>query len=373
MVVRRLTAAGSQPLNLAIPAFRGGFWPLRSGTESSGRAPLGVDVPAAAEDPHLTGMDRQRLRAHKLRNDLQQVGLLALLALLLGYLAWVVGGAPFAWGALIGVALLYLVNPVASPRLVLGMYGARGLSRRESPRLYAILEALADRAGLETVPRLYYLPTRVMNAFATGRREDAAIVLSDGLLRRLELRELAGVLAHEVSHVANGDIQIMSFADTVSRITGLLGLLGQVLLVLSIPLVILGMETPPLGALLVLLAGPTLSALAQLALSRNREYEADRSAAELSGDPAGLASALEKLERYQGPFWEQVMLPGRRLPDPSLLRTHPPTEERIARLLELVPPRAPLRFVDGGGAQSLPLLGTRRIRPPRWHIGGLWY
>lgn len=317
-------------------------------------------------------MDRQRLRSHKLKNDLQQLGLLVLLAMVLGYLAWVVGGAPFAWGSLIGVGLLSLINPVASPRLVLGMYGARGLSRREAPRLYALLEALTERAGLERLPRLYYLPTRVMNAFATGRREDAAIVLSDGLLRRLDLREIAGVLAHEVSHVANGDIQVMTFADTLSRITGLLGLLGQILLVLSIPLLILGLETPPLGALLVLLAGPTLSALAQLALSRNREYEADRTAAELSGDPAGLASALDKLERYQGRFWEQMMLPGRGLPDPSLLRTHPPTSERIARLLELVSPVSQPRLVGYGGQEVLVDLGTPSSRPPRWHIGGLW-
>ncbi len=216
-----------------------------------------------------------------------------------------------------------------------------------------------------------------MNAFATGRRSDAAIVLSDGLLRHLNLRELAGVLAHEVSHVANGDIQVMSFADTVSRITGLLGLLGQVLLVASIPLLLLGLEVPPLGALLVLLAGPTLSALAQLALSRNREYEADRSAAELSGDPAGLASALDKLERYQARFWEQMLLPGRALPDPSLLRSHSPTEERITRLLELerpLPRLDPALHLSGGAGRETPVpLAYSEPRPPRWHVGGLWY
>jgi len=318
-------------------------------------------------------MDRQLLRAHKLKNDLQQVALLALLALLLGYLAWVVGGAPFAWGTLIGVVLLYLANPVASPRLVLGMYGARALSQPDTPGLYAILEELAGRAGLGYLPRLYYLPTRVMNAFATGRREDAAIVVSDGLLRRLNRRELTGVLAHELSHVANGDIQVMAFADTLSRITGVLGLLGQVLLAMSIPLLLLGLETPPLGALIVLLMGPTLSALTQLALSRNREYEADRSAAELSGDPAGLVSALYKLDRYQGRFWEQMMLPGRGLPDPSLLRTHPPTEERIARLLELVPKLTPPHAIGRPGHGLPQSLGYRPSLPPRWHIGGLWY
>lgn len=322
-------------------------------------------------------MDRQRLFEHKLLNGVQQLALLAVLALLLGYLAWVVGGEPFMWGTLIAVAVLYLVNPVASPRLLLRMYGARPLSPREAPSLYGALDALATRAGLEYLPRLYYLPSRMMNAFATGRREDAAIVLSDGLLRRLGRRELIGVLAHELAHVANGDIQVMAFADTLSRITGVLALIGQVLLVLSLPLLILGLQTPPLGALLVLLGGPTLSALSQLALSRNREFEADRSAAELTGDPAGLASALDKLERYQGRFWEQMMLPGRHLPDPSLLRTHPPMPQRIGRLLELIHPGelSPRPLVPSREDQleRLTRLAIGIDRPPRWHITGLWH
>ena len=326
-------------------------------------------------------MDRHRLQAHRRRNLVQQAALLALLALLLGYLAWVVGGAPFVWGTLLGVALLFWVNPVASPRLVLGMYGARELGTRDTPGLYALLAELGRRAGLERIPRLYYLPSRMINAFATGGRDDAAIVLSDGLLRQLERREVAAVLAHELGHVVNGDIQVMAFADVVSRITGTLALLGQVLLVLSVPALLLGLDTPPLGAILALLAGPTLSALVQLALSRNREYEADRTAAELSGDPRGLASALHRLERYQGGLWEQTVLPGRRLPDPSLLRTHPPTEERIARLLELLPPDQPAtQSAWPVAAVAPPLRGEwPGVMPPgsptrpRWHLSGLWY
>lgn len=148
-----------------------------------------------------------------------------------------------------------------------------------------------------------------------------------------------------------------------------LGLLGLLAL-------LLGLATPPLLALLVLLAAPTLSALVQLALSRNREYEADRSAAELSGDPVGLASALDKLERQQGSFWEQMMLPGRHLPDPSLLRTHPPTQERIARLMELVPEELPSRALAwplDDPRELLALLGRGIDRAPRWHITGLWH
>lgn len=169
----------------------------------------------------------------------------------------------------------------------------------------------------------------------------------------------------------------MTFADTLSRITSLLALIGQILLILMIPLMILDLATPPIGALLVMIAAPSLSALAQLALSRNREYEADRTAAELTGDPIGLAAALERLELSQGRFWEQLMLPGRRLPDPSLLRTHPPTEQRIARLLELVPTPearpAALAFPDGvDWAATLPFTPSR-MGAPRWHITGLWH
>lgn len=321
-------------------------------------------------------MDRQRLLQHKVRNELQQLGLLGVLALLLGYLAWVVGGEPFMWGTLIGVMILYFINPVASPRLLVRMYGALPLSPREAPGLYAIVEALAARAGLARLPRLYYLPSRMMNAFATGRRQDAAIVISDGLLRRLERRELIGVLAHELAHVANGDIQVMAFADTLSRITGILAFIGQMLVILSIPALLLGLATPPLAALLLLLAAPTLSALAQLALSRNREYEADRSAVELCGDALGLASALDKMERHQGRFWEQIMLPGRNLPDPSLLRTHPPTRQRIDRLMELIPQeelRRPLALPLDDPRELLALLARGGSRAPRWHITGLWH
>jgi len=106
-------------------------------------------------------------------------------------------------------------------------------------------------------------------------------------LSRLNLRELAAVLAHETAHIANGDIRVMTLADLVSRITGLLGLFGQILLILALPALLLGVAGLPWGPILILLAGPMLSALVQLALSRNREYEADRSAVELSGDPRG--------------------------------------------------------------------------------------
>jgi heat shock protein HtpX len=178
------------------------------------------------------------------------------------------------------------------------------------------------------------------------------------------------VLAHEVSHIANGDNRVMGFADLVSRITGMLSLAGQLLLLVGLPLWLLTGVDMPWGPILVLLFAPTLSALVQLALSRSREYEADRSAAELAGDPRGLASALEKLERYQGGLWERLVMPGRKLPEPSLLRTHPPVEERVRRLMDLAAHEHLTPLV----AEEPPRYAARGIPlAPRRHFSGLWY
>lgn len=299
--------------------------------------------------------------------------LVATLAALLGVLAWIVGGGMLAVFALALVTGLYLTNPAASPRLVMLLYPGRLVHPDEAPRLFAVLAELARRAGLPRVPRLYYIPSGVMNAFATGDRDDALVAVSDGLLRRLDLREQAGVLAHEISHVANGDLAVMAFADLVSRIAGAFGLMGQFLLLLSLPTMLMTDADIPWLAILILLLAPTLSALVQLALSRNREYEADRSAAELTGDPAGLASALDKLERYQGRYWEQIFMPGRGVPEPSLLRTHPETADRVSRLLDLVPQRRhrhqPLTLHGGGWSG----LDTAHPIRPRYRPPGLWY
>ncbi|WP_295539286.1 zinc metalloprotease HtpX [uncultured Thiohalocapsa sp.] len=313
-------------------------------------------------------MDARRLPAHSWANGLQSALLVATLAALLGLLAWIVGGVTLVVLALALAAWLYLANPAASPRLVMLLYPGRLLHPREAPQHYALLRELARRAGLPEVPRLYYIPSRVMNAFATGSRDDALVAVSDGLLRRLDLREQAGVLAHEISHVANGDLAVMAFADLVSRVAGAFGLLGQILFLLSLPTALLTGADMPWLALAILLAAPTLSALVQLALSRNREYEADLAAAELTGDPAGLASALDKLERYQGRYWEQIFMPGRGVPEPSLLRTHPDTADRVRRLMALVP-RRPRLPVD----HASPVLRRPPPLSPRWRPPGLWY
>ncbi|MBK1630937.1 hypothetical protein CKO31_09320 [Thiohalocapsa halophila] len=316
-------------------------------------------------------MDQERLQAHRWVNGLQSALLVATLAALLGLLAWIIGGGLLAVLALAMVTGLFLANPAASPRLVTLLYPGRLLHPSEAPQQYALVRELARRAGLPEVPQLYYIPSSVMNAFATGDRDDALVAVSDGLLRRLDLREQAGVLAHEISHVANGDLAVMAFADLVSRVAGVFGLLGQILFLLSLPAALLTGADMPWLALLILLAAPTVSALVQLALSRNREYEADLAAAELTGDPAGLASALDKLERYQGRYWEQIFMPGRGVPEPSLLRTHPDTADRVRRLMTLVP-RSPQPALDQAGPAARRPPPAEPL-PPRWRPPGLWY
>jgi len=316
------------------------------------------------------------LTNHRFHNILQSIVLLAAMAGLLGLLGWSIAGLEgLVWALLLGVLVLTL-GPTASPQWVLRMYRAQPIAFQQAPDLYNLLQRLAQRAGMAQTPGLYYIPSRVLNAFTVGHRGKAAIAVSDGLLRVMNGRELAGVLAHELSHLRHHDTWVMGLADAVSRLTALLAQAGLLLLIVSLPLAALNGMTLSPWVLLLLLLAPSLSALLQLALSRTREYDADLGAVELTGDPRGLASALAKLERYQSSWWERIFAPGRREPDPALLRTHPATEERIRRLLALIPARSnllPYRVrPPENGLEVLASL-PKVTRPPRWHWSGLWH
>ncbi|MFQ5959613.1 MAG: zinc metalloprotease HtpX [Alphaproteobacteria bacterium] len=317
-------------------------------------------------------MDRRQLLTHQLGNFVQSLVLLGGMVGLLGLIAWIVAGPEAIVWTLLGGAVALALGPRVSPRFVLRLYGAREVRPEETPDLHALVGELARRTGLGRAPRLYYVPSSAMNAFTLGRRDDAAMTVTDGLLRRLGGRELAGVLAHEISHIRHNDMWIMGLADSVSRLTRTLSLFGTLLLFVNLPLFLLDYGHVPWLAIVILVVSPTASALMQLALSRNREFDADLGAARITGDPVGLASALDKLERYQGRMWEQIFMPGRRIPEPSLLRTHPPTEERVHRLLALAPPRPapPLPAFPGF---VLPRGWPVVRRRPRWHWSGIWH
>lgn len=309
----------------------------------------------------------------KLRNILHSVVLVGGIAGLTAVCAALLFGWEGVVWSFACVGLVLIVGPRVAPEAIMRMYNARPLRPGSGEAIPRIVAALARRAGLETVPRVYVIPSEMMNAFAAGRREDASIGLTTGLVNRLTTRELAGVLAHEISHIRNGDLWIMGVADMLSRLTLFMSYFAIVLVVMNLPLVLMGEAHIPWSAVLLLYFAPTISAVLQLGLSRTREYDADLEGARLSGDPDGLASALMKLERIQGQFWETILMPGRKNPAPSLLRSHPKTEDRVARLRELdrraldpLPlPTSPLEQMAGfSGFHAM----------PRYHWGsGLWY
>ena len=195
---------------------------------------------------------------------------------------------------------------------------------------------LASRAGLHHQPTPYYVPSAAPNSFCVGHGADAALAVTDGLLRRLKRREMAGVLAHEMGHLRAGDAAVMTLSDAIGRLCQALAFLG----LLSSPVAVVLAFGGDAGLLLldvVLVALPIVITLLQLALSRSREFDADLTAARLTGDPEGLACALEVLERTAGRIWERLLVGRGPLPDPLLLRTHPSTRERTRRLRELEP------------------------------------
>ncbi|MBT1159160.1 M48 family metalloprotease [Aminobacter anthyllidis] len=266
--------------------------------------------------------------------------------LLLAVTAWAFAGSTGLLYALVfGAISMWAVRRI-SPQMVLSMYKAREVSAADFPAGFRIVQELTRRAELPAMPKLYVIPSKMMNAFAVGRRDDAAIAVTDALARNLTPRELAGVLAHEISHIAHEDVKVMAFADMVSRFTSFMSTVGLVSLFFNLFGFAGGFGTQvPWLAVLVLLAAPTVGGLLQMALSRTREFDADLGAASLTGDPDGLASALAKLERAQGRVWENILLPSGRIPDPSVLRTHPLTADRVARLKALKTAETPDELV----------------------------
>jgi heat shock protein HtpX len=320
-------------------------------------------------------MNNQNWIRHAAINRLQTLALLIFLAGYLALLGWILWGGDGIFLLIVFGVVLVLFSPTSSPQLVMRLYRARPISKNEAPQIYQALNELSRRAGLNYLPAPYYLPTNVINAFAVGTREKSAIAITDGLIRTLDWRELVGVLAHELSHIRNNDIRVMGLADMASRFTSTLSTIGQILLLLNLPLILFSEHHINWWAVLILLFAPQISALAQLGLSRVREYDADLNAAMLTGDPEGLARALVKLERSQNSLWRRVFMPGYRIPEPSLLRTHPPTEERVKRLLELKGGLRPnvLTKPHSNLFDEWDLGSGQRIRKPRWHISGLWY
>ncbi len=311
--------------------------------------------------------------SRKLINVFHTCVLFICMGTIMSFLGYVMAGVDGIVWAVFLSAVIIVISPSLPPAFIFSLYGARLLALQEASGLYQVVGELSARANLPTPPALYYLPSQIMNAFSVGSPENPAIGLSDALLNTLYPRELIGVLAHEISHIQHNDLRLMAYADILSRITNALSFAGLLLVLVNLPLYFMGMVSISWFALGTLIVAPNIMALLQLSLSRMREFDADLQAALLTGDPKGLAMALGKFDFYEASNYDMLFRGGRDVPVPSVLRTHPATEERIRQLLSLEsPPEQNLEY-PGKDRIELPAIYRKPIRKPRWHIGGIWY
>jgi heat shock protein HtpX len=269
--------------------------------------------------------------------------LLTALTLLLVWLGNLIGGQVGLIVALVFAALMNLGSYWYSDRLVIAMSGARPLSESEAPELYAMVRRLAQRAGLP-MPRLYLVPEMQPNAFATGRDPQHGVVaVTQGLLQMMERSEVEGVIAHELAHIRNRDTLIMAVAATIA---GAISALAHMFYYATL---FFGHRDErsgnPLAALVLVIVAPLAAMIIQLAISRAREYEADRVGAMIAGTPMGLANALRKLElaaeripaEHAQPATAHMYIvnPLRGGGLMAMFSTHPPVQERIRRLMAM--------------------------------------
>ena len=281
------------------------------------------------------------------KNQLKTVLLLgAMSALLVGLGALVAPSYLYLFGAL--ALLMNLGAYFFSDRIVLRMHHAREVSPHEAPDLHAMVADLSARAGIPK-PRLFVIPEDQPNAFATGRNPAHGVVaVTQGIVRLLDRRELRGVIAHELAHIRNRDILIASIAAAAASV------ISYVAHALSFGALFGGSSqnddgesNSPLGGIVVALVAPIAAILVQLGISRSREYLADATGAEISGDPEALARALLKLERASevvpvsepAPATASLFIVNPFGPMETAARwfsTHPSTTERVRRLREIL-------------------------------------
>lgn len=273
-------------------------------------------------------------------NLLKTAVLMAAITALFMALGSFIGGQQGMMIALLIAVGLNFFSYWFSDKLVLKMYGAREVDESSAPQFHSMIRELSQRAHLP-MPRVYVIDEAAPNAFATGRNpQHAAVAATTGIMQVLSARELRGVMAHELAHVKNRDILISTVSATMA---------GAISMLANFAMFFGGRgsdsrSTNPIAGFAVAMLAPLAASLIQMAISRSREFEADRGGAELSGDPHALASALEKIHAYargtpmaaaeRNPATAQMMIVNPLFGGglSNLFSTHPSTEERVQRL-----------------------------------------
>jgi len=274
-------------------------------------------------------------------NGLKTMVLMVALTLMLVFFGGLLGGKTGMTFALVMAFGMNFISYWFSDKIVLAMYGARQVTEAEAPELYGIVRRLAQKAGLP-MPKVYIVDQDQPNAFATGRNPDhAAVAATTGILRILSREELEGVLAHELAHVKHRDILVSTVAAAIAGAISYLAQMAQWAMIFGGGRRDDEGEGSPVAALVMMIVGPIAALLVQMAISRSREYGADEGGAMIAGNPHLLANALRKLDAASKQIPMDVnpatshMFIVNPLTGGGILRlfsTHPPIEERIARL-----------------------------------------
>lgn len=277
-------------------------------------------------------------------NTVKTVGLMAFMIVLLTAVGSAIGGKggmvmAFGFAVLMNFGMYWF-----SDKMVLKMYSAQPITEAEAPELYSIVRTLVQKAGLP-MPKVYIIPEETPNAFATGRNpEHAVVAVTQGIMRILSREELAGVIAHELAHIKHRDMLTGTIVATIAGAISMLAQMAQWAMIFG------GRRDDdeggnPIVAIVMMIVAPIAAMIVQMAISRTREYEADKGGAQIAGNPSGLSNALLKLEKGSQlvpmadakPATAHMFivnpLTGGGLM--TLFSTHPPIAERVKRLNEM--------------------------------------
>jgi len=278
-------------------------------------------------------------------NTLKTVVLLTFMTVLLVFVGGAIGGRS---GMIIAFGMALVMNFVSywfSDKIVLSMYRAQPVTEAQAPDLYGSVRRLSQKAGLP-MPKVYIIPEQALNAFATGRNpEHGVVAVTEGILRALSSEELEGVLSHELSHIKHRDILTGTIVATIAGAISMLAQMAQWAMIFGGGRRDDDEGGSPIVALVMMIVAPIAAMLVQMAISRTREYEADKGGAKIAGNPYGLVNALQKLEQAKQVVPMQDAKPATAhmfIVNPltggglmNLFSTHPPIAERVKRLKEL--------------------------------------